>query len=172
MINQQIQDKISTETLTLIEEDIRRLLDIMGFLNAQVSCSSKKTRDKEGNPRQQLHINIDAKEAGSMLIGVKGSHLAALSHIVRSLLRRKLKQPTYITVDVNGYLALRERNLLNLAEEAARKAGRGGHAIVLPPMDASERHTIHTALAKRQDINTESLGDEPNRRIVVKPIFI
>lgn len=172
MINQQVQNNISTETLELIEEDTRHLLSIMGFVNTQVSCSSRKTKDKEGRPKQQLHINIDAKEVGRILIGSKGNHLAALSHVIRSLLRRKLEQPTYITVDVNGYLALQERKLLSLAEEAARKAGRTGRAIVLPPMEASARHTVHTALAQRQDINTESLGDEPNRRVVVKPVFI
>jgi spoIIIJ-associated protein len=172
MTNQQVQEKINTETLALIEEDTRHLLGIMGFFDARVSCTCKETKDKQGSSKQQLHINIDAKEAGRMLIGVKGNHLAALSHIVRSLLRRKLEKPTYITVDVNGYLASRERNLLSLAEEAARKAGRTGRAIVLPPMGASERHTIHTTLANRQDINTESLGDEPNRRVVVRPVFI
>lgn len=172
MINQQVQEKINTETLALIEEDIRHLLNIMGFIDTQVLCLSRETKDKEGKPRQQLHININAKQEGRILIGIKGSHLAALSHVIRSLLRRKLDQPTYITVDVNGYLALRERNLLSLAEEAARKAGRTGHAVVLPPMEASARHTIHTTLAKRQDINTESLGEEPSRRVVVRPIFI
>jgi len=172
MIKQQTQVKFNTETHALIEEDVRHLLGIMGFTKTDVTCTSKEVTNKDGQPRQQLHINIEASDAGSILIGVKGAHLSALSHIIRSVLRRKLELPIYIDVDVNGYLASRERSLLSLTEEAAQKAGRTGRAVVLPPMKASERHTVHTALANRQDINTESLGEEPNRRVVVRPVFI
>lgn len=172
MEKQQTTTKLSTETLALIEEEVRYLLSVMGFNEAHVSCSCKNTKDREGSFRQQLCVDINDKEAGRMLIGVRGSCLSALSHVIRSVIRRKLGGVVYVAVDVNGYLATRERNLLSLAEEAARKAGRGGRAIVLSPMTASERHVVHTALAKREDVSTESLGEDPNRRVVVRPVFV
>jgi spoIIIJ-associated protein len=172
MIDQQVQEKIDTNTLELTEKTVVHLLGIIGFTDVSVSCSCKDAQDKRGEARQQLDISIKTEDDGRMLIGTKGSHLSALSHVVRVVLRRQLERPTYVVVDVNGYLATRERNLLNLAEEAARKVGRTGRSVVLAPMDASARHTVHAALTNRQDIKTESLGDEPNRRVVVKPIFI
>jgi len=144
---------------------------VMGFAEAKVSCSCKEIQERLGT-RQHLHIAIIAGSAGRILIGAHGAHLQALQHITRSLIRRQLKEQLRITVDVNGYLASRERTLLHIAEEAARKAGRTGQAIVLPPMAAAQRRTIHTTLAARQDVNTQSLGEEPNRRVVVRPVFI
>lgn len=168
---------INHQATALIEEHVRHLVSMMGFDRAKVSCSFRDTKNSAAvtlplPTRQHLHIAIDAGPSGRILIGTRGSHLAALQHIIHSLLRRQLKETPRITVDVNGYLAGRERTLLHLAEEAARKAGRTGQAIVLPPMIAAERRTIHTSLAARQDISTESLGEEPNRRVVVRPIFI
>lgn len=171
---------INHQATALIEEHVRHLVSMMGFDQAKVSCSFHDIRNLKNSDaaipppsaRQHLHIAIDAGPSGRILIGARGSHLAALQHIIRSLLRRQLKETLRITVDVNGYSAGRERTLLHLAEEAARKAGRTGQAIVLPPMVAAERRTIHTSLAARPDISTASLGEEPNRRVVVRPIFI
>ncbi|MFH1354249.1 MAG: R3H domain-containing nucleic acid-binding protein [bacterium] len=158
---------INHQTTALIEEHVRHLISIMGFTRIKVGCSF---RDVKGD--QRLHIAIDAGPSGRLLIGARGAHLFALQHIVRSLMRRQLNESCRITVDVNGYLAGRERILLRLAEDAARQAGRTGQAVVLPPMVASERRTIHNSLASRQGVNTESLGDEPNRRVVVRSAFI
>jgi len=163
---------LNQQSSVLIEEHIRRLITAMGFTGAEVVCSYKDVKEQETLTRQHLHIDINAGPTGRMLIGAHGAHLQALQHIARSLIRRQLKEPIRITVDVNGYLARRERTLLHIAEEAARKAGRTGRAIVLPPMAAAHRRTIHTSLAARQNVDTESLGEEPNRRVVVKPVFI
>lgn len=162
---------ISAETTALVEEHIRRLLEVMGFLDAKVACAYRAGSSFRSN-QPYLYISINSLESGRLLIGVHGAHLSALQHLVRATIRRHLAAPLRVTVDVNGYVASRERTLLHLAEEAARKVGRSGRAITLPPMAASERHIIHNILSSRQDISTESLGDEPNRRIVVRPVFI
>jgi spoIIIJ-associated protein len=114
----------------------------------------------------------DTEQRIKNLIGTHGVHLEALQHVCRILLRRDFQEPVRLTVDVNGYYASREQTLLHIAEEAARKAGRTGRAVVLPPMGAGERRTIHTTLAARQDVSTASLGEEPNRRVVVRPVFV
>lgn len=155
-------------TEALIEEPIRQLLAVMGFPHVRVSCAVRTAAEPPG---QHIDIAITAGAAGRLLIGAHGAHLHALQHIVRALLNRLLESPATVTVDVNSYRLDRERTLQHLAEEAARKAGRSGRAIVLPPMAASERRTIHTSLAARPDVNTESLGTEPNRRVVVRPLF-
>lgn len=157
-------------TTALIEERVRHLLALMGFSDLHISCALHK--EIASSPvRQRLDIAITAGTAGRLLIGTRGAHLQALQHIVRALLKRELTEQTRVTVDVNSYLSGRELILLGLAEEAARKAGHTGQAIVLPPMAAGERRTIHTSLAARPDVNTESVGTEPNRRVVVRPLF-
>ncbi len=151
-------------TAALIEEHVRRLLSIMNFSDAKVVCTAPDD--------QSLVIDIDAGDVGSFLIGSQGSHLLAFQHLVRCLLRRQINQPVYISVDINGYRVRRERTLLGLAEETARKAQKTGRTVVLAPMPAADRRTIHSALANYKDVRTESLGEEPNRRIVVRPIFL
>lgn len=157
------------ETLVLIEEHIHHLLDLMGFPAIRVRCTTKSRKDDQ---TPLLHVAVTAGDEGRLLIGVRGAHLYALQHLVRAMMRRHLPPPIVVTVDVNDYLASRERTLFQLAQEAARKAGKLGRAVVLPPMLAAERHTIHAALAARLDIRTESLGEEPNRRVVVRPVFM
>ncbi len=155
---------LDSPTIALIEEHVRRLLATMNIVDAAVRC------DLTGEVT--LRITIEAGEEGRALIGAHGSHLAALQHIIRCILRRQTSQDIRTVVDVNGYRARRERSLLGLAEEVARKAQRTGRTVVLQPMSAADRRTIHTALTDHKDIKTESLGDEPNRRVVVKPIFL
>jgi spoIIIJ-associated protein len=150
--------------VALIEEHVRLLLATMGLEAAAVRCNLSGD--------EALRVTIEAGDDGRMLIGTHGIHLAALQHIVRCLLRRQIQQDVRIVVDVNGYRARRERSLLGLAEEVARKAQRTGQTVVLQPMSAADRRTIHTALATHKDIRTESLGDEPNRRVVVRPVFL
>ncbi|MBI4022214.1 MAG: hypothetical protein HY372_02560 [Candidatus Andersenbacteria bacterium] len=157
-------------TAALIESRVRHLLTLMGFSDLPINCTWH-TGAAPSPVRQQLTIAITAGAAGRLLIGTRGTHLQALQHIVRALLKRALPESPLVTVDVNSYWSSREQTLLRLAEEAARKAGHTGQAIVLPPMAAGERRTIHTSLAARPDVNTASLGTEPNRRVVVRPVF-
>ncbi|MEX0649568.1 MAG: R3H domain-containing nucleic acid-binding protein [Candidatus Andersenbacteria bacterium] len=148
----------------LLAEHVRRVLEIMGFEDVQVSCQYGED--------EALQIAIEAGEAGRMLIGTQGAHLNALQHTMRCVLRKQLPAGLRVSVDVNGYRARRERSLLGLAEEVARKAVRTGRTVVLQPMSASDRRSVHTALARHKDIQTESLGEEPNRRVVVRPVFL
>src|SRR3989344_4547231 len=159
---------MSEEALALIEERTQQLLTWMGFTEVKMSRAKDGQASQPAAGQQQLHLNIDAGESGRLLIGAHGSHLAALQHIVRVLARRSSPAAVEVTVDVNGYRAGRERTLLHLAEEAVRQAQRTGRAISLPPMVSLERRIIHTSLAARQHIKTESLGEEPNRRVVIK----
>ena len=163
-------EEMDMPTRTLIEEHVRQLLQTMGFSEVQVQCSNRSKT--ENNPLQALQINIEAGDDGKLLIGAHGAHLAALQHVVRTIVRRQLAADMLIAIDVNGYRIKREQNLAHLAEGAAKRAKTQGRTIVLRPMGAHDRRMIHTALSEREDITTESMGDEPNRRVVVKPVFM
>ncbi|HSX24490.1 MAG TPA: R3H domain-containing nucleic acid-binding protein [Candidatus Andersenbacteria bacterium] len=156
--------QIDTSVAVLIAEHVRRLLSGMGFDGARVVCDSSED--------SVLRISIRIEDDGSILIGAQGAHLYALQHIIRCILRKSLQTDMYILVDVNGYRARRERGLAGLAEETARKAQRTGQAVVLDPMNAVDRRTIHTALASHKEVQTESLGEGPARRVIVRPVFL
>src|SRR3989344_5423058 len=98
---QRIQD-------ALIAEHVRRLLNGMGFKDAQVYCDSPQ--------EHMLRISVHTEDSGSALIGAQGARLHALQHIIRCILRKNLHTDVYILVDVNGYRARRERGLAALAE--------------------------------------------------------
>ena len=148
----------------LIAEHVRRLLEVMGIEGAQVSCSFPET--------DTLLISIATEGLGSILIGTQGAHLYAFQHVVRCMLKKSMQSDMRILVDVNGYRARREKGLVGLAEETARKAQKTGLAVELAPMNAVDRRAVHTALASYKDVRTESLGEGVTRRVVVRPIFL
>ncbi len=165
------QTNLDTQTLSLIEEHVRRLLESMSFVDISVRCK-ERVLPSEKSKGISLEIIINAGDDGKLLIGTHGAHLSALQHIIRSVLRRQLPDGTYITLDVNGYRSRHEQTMTSLAEAAARRAKMQGKTVVLSPMSASDRRLVHTTLAQREDVKTHSMGDEPDRRVVIKPVFL
>jgi spoIIIJ-associated protein len=72
-------------------------------------------------------------------------------------------------VDVEDYRGRRERQLVDLASRAAERVTETGKMLQLEPMPALERRWIHLALRDHQGVATQSIGEEPNRRVVVLP---
>ncbi len=187
--------QFETTTLALVEEHVRRLLASMGFMQVTVRCraTSPQVAVEGGNEevlfrnaaldtpavgrsarvddRARLLIDIEAGEEGRLLIGMQGVHLEALQHVVRTLLRPHLETPAYISVDVNGYRLRHEESIMHLAQEAASRAKTTGKVVELKPMGASDRRAVHTALADRRDVTTESRGQDPQRCVVIKPVY-
>jgi len=107
------------------------------------------------------------KEALGALIGRKGERLSALQHLVNLLLSRRMGEWTRILVDVEDYRGRRERQLREIANRAADRVEETGRMLQLEPMPALERRWIHLALRERTGVATQSIGEEPNRRVVV-----
>lgn len=113
------------------------------------------------------NINIRT-ENGKILIGPDGSVLKDLELIIR-LLAQKNNINKKINLDINGYRKYREEQLKKLAKETAHKVIITKNPIKLPPMNAYERRIIHMELAINPNVTTESVGEEPNRYLIVKP---
>lgn len=107
------------------------------------------------------------KEALGALIGRKGERLSALQHLVNLLLSRRMGEWTRVLVDVEDYRGRRERQLREIATRAADRVEETGKMLQLEPMPALERRWIHLALRERTGVATQSIGEEPNRRVVV-----
>jgi len=111
----------------------------------------------------------DEKEALGALIGRKGERLSALQHLVNLMLSRRMGSWTRVLVDVEDYRGRRERQLQELATRAAKRVIETGKMLQLEPMPALERRWIHLALRNDPDVATQSIGEEPNRRVVLVP---
>lgn len=138
------------------------LLQVMG-LEGRIVCRDRR-RDKE--PR--IWVEILSADSG-LLIGDHGSTLQALEHILRLLLRPLVGEGTRVSVDVNAYRARRMELLRRRAQDAARRARVTGRAVVLDPMSPADRRLVHVALAEEEGITTASEGEEPHRRVIVRP---
>ena len=85
------------------------------------------------------------------------------------MLSRRTGQWTRVLVDVEDYRGRRERQLEDLAARAAERVVETGKMLQLEPMPALERRWIHLALRDNPDVVTQSIGEEPNRRVVLLP---
>ena len=111
-----------------------------------------------------------ASEGSAHLIGYKGKTIEAIQSTINSILQKEEEEYAKVFVEVNDYKVKKEERLKELARKMARNAVKFGRDVRLEPMSAYERMIIHTELANRTDVKTESYGEEPRRRVVIKKI--
>jgi len=144
----------------VIKETIGQLLKLIDFQGGV---------DVDYSDEDNILVNIQTEQAG-FLIGQAGANLSALQHLARILVSKKNGQPIRFILDVNNYRKNRLELLRELAKDIAKQALSKKVSLVLHPMPAYERRIIHLSLADEPEINTQSTGQEPRRRIVVKPV--
>ena len=101
------------------------------------------------------------------LIGRRGETLDAIQQLTGYAVNHGQSKRVRIHVDAEGYRAKREESLIRLAHKVAGKVVKYRRNVTLEPMNAYERHVIHTALQDTPDVATYSTGTGPNRRTVV-----
>ena len=101
------------------------------------------------------------------LIGRRGETLDAIQQLTNYAVNHGQSHRVRVHVDAEGYRAKREESLARLAQKVAGKVVKYRRNVTLEPMNAYERHVIHTALQDYPDVTTYSTGTEPNRRTVV-----
>jgi spoIIIJ-associated protein len=150
----------SPEALAAGKEILEKLMELPEF-DVRVEVQTGETS------RLNVVGDESEKEALGALIGRKGERLSALQHLVNLMLSRRMGDWTRVLVDVEDYRGRRERQLRDLANRAAARVEETGKMIQLEPMPALERRWIHLALRDHPAVATQSIGEEPNRRIVV-----
>lgn len=112
-------------------------------------------------------VDIEGQDA-EILVGRNGDGLKSMEYLLNLALRDPGSQPR-VRLDSNGYRERRIRSLERLAEATARQVVEYGVPIRLDPMLSWERWVIHTSLKDREDVKTESVGEAPERKVVVMP---
>lgn len=146
------------EEKLIVKEVLNQLLSHMGIAAEIENQESGDT----------LIFNLKTSDSG-ILIGQHGSTLVALQYLTRVLVHKKLPDEVAFVVDVEGYKKNREEFLKELARQAAARVRETKQTLVLKPMMAYERRVIHAELSQFPDIVSESEGEEPERRILIKP---
>ncbi|CAN5843351.1 hypothetical protein BH23CHL8_BH23CHL8_15300 [soil metagenome] len=151
----------SPEALAAGQDILERLVELMGY-KARVELTTEAT------PRITVYgADDDEREALGALIGRKGERLSALQHLVNLMLSRRMGEWTRVLVDVEDYRGRRERQLVEVARRAAERVLSTGTMLQLEPMTALERRWVHIALRDVEGVATQSIGEEPQRRVVV-----
>ena len=158
-----------------ITQEIRNLLQRMGFgeeivsINAHlgtasrfcISLSHREMFSREDDGRHNSLANI--------LIGERGATLASLEHILKKIIKKRYGEEQKFTLDINDYRIQKMEDLKQDVKNAAKAVRMYKKDVPLRPMSAFERRIVHLLLAEYPDIATESIGLEPERRVVIKP---
>ncbi len=117
---------------------------------------------------EPITLDISGRDLGA-LIGWRGETLRALQSVTNVMVGRHLAEGERIIVDVERYRQRREHTVREIALRAARQVKMTGDAITLDAMQPFERRAIHLALEGDPDVMSGSIGEEPERRVVVGP---
>ena len=133
------------------------VIHMMGLPEAKVKAS---------NGGSAVDVEVSGERMG-LLIGKRGDTLDAVQYLTSLYVNREKNSYIKINIDTEGYRAKREETLIKLAHSLERRVLRERKPVTLEPMSPNERRIIHFALQDNDQIKTYSVGEEPNRKVVV-----
>jgi spoIIIJ-associated protein len=129
-----------------------------------------EVRNGEPDEEGQRPVLVDIHGDGlGVLIGRRAEILNALQYIVNLIVSKQVEHWVQVIVDVEGYRARREKQLRQMAIRMADQAIKTGRRQVLEPMPASERRVVHMELRDHPRVSTQSIGEEPARKVTIVP---
>ncbi len=148
-------------TVKAVLEELLRRMEVEASLNIEEIYS-------ESDNRKVIAINLEGDDLG-YLIGRRSETLNALQYITSLIVSHRMQQWIPIQIDIQNYRSRRENELRKLARRMAEQVKRTGRRQFLEPMPANERRIIHMELRSSPEVNTESVGEDPNRKISIFP---
>ncbi len=143
-------------------ETVRSLLEgLLKHMGVRASVQVRTGSDP-------ITLDVSGRDLGA-LIGWRGETLRALQSVTNVMVGKHLDEGERVIVDVERYRQRREHTVREIALRAARQVKMTGDAITLDAMQAFERRAIHLALEGDPDVTSSSIGEEPERRVVVGP---
>lgn len=156
---------VNEETMQVASNVVRDLLEKM---HVKATIQSKIGEAADDVDSRVILIDIQGDDL-SFLIGRHSEVLHSLQYITSLIVGREVGHWVPLVIDVQGYRERRERQLRQMATRMAEQVAKTGRRISLEPMSATERRIIHLALRDNSQIMTESIGEEPNRKVVIYP---
>jgi spoIIIJ-associated protein len=149
----------------MVEADTERAGDFLeGLLDAlDVDGDITTWVDEAGG-----HIDLEGADL-DVLVGSNGETLDALQELTRIAVLRQSKRRVRLLLDVNGYRAQERDRLISVVKTAVERVARTREEYEFEPMTPAERKIVHDTVAAIDGVRTESLGEEPYRRVVIRP---
>jgi spoIIIJ-associated protein len=146
------------EVINFIKEVIQEITSLMGI---DINVETKKRRDN-------ITILIHS-DNNQILIGRRGKTIQALQKIIKHAVYKETQMYVNINVDVGSYKEKRLERLEKMVKQIAKDVAKTKEEIKLEPMNSYERRVVHSLLSDNKYIYTKSVGEEPERSVVIKP---
>lgn len=148
-----------------IKKITKSFFDQTGF---ETKVEVETPKEEEDSINLPIKVKTDEPKP---LIGKNGQNLKKIRHLLKILIRKNFTfdKRFYINLDINNYRENKIKYLKEKAVETANDVSLSRESKELSPMPADERRIIHIELSNRDDVETESVGREPERRVVIKP---
>lgn len=162
----QQDDELQPAALRLDPAQVAEVaIEVVRELLVRMEMDAQATVRSAGNP---VVIDVVGGELG-LLIGRHGETLGSFQYLVNAIVGKRVNRWCKVIVDVEHYRMRREETLRSLATRQASRVRQTQQEIALDPMPAAERRVIHTVLQNNPWVTTNSVGEEPNRRVVIGP---
>lgn len=146
------------EVKDYLKKLIKTLLKDMGFdVEIEITVNNN-------NPTYRLYSTNDA-----LLIGKDGKNLKALTTVVNAILTKEINSNYKFLIDVSDYKEKNDRRIERLAKKLAREVRETKVEVKMDSMNSYQRRLVHNILNNNKYVYTESVGEEPNRCVVIKP---
>lgn len=149
----------------MVEADTERAGDFLeGLLDAlDVDGDITTWIDEAGG-----HIELEGSDL-NVLVGPNGETLDALQELTRIAVLRQSKRRVRLLLDINGFRSRQRDELVAVVKATAERVIRSREEHEFEPMTPAERKIVHDAVAAIEGVRTESLGEEPYRRVIIRP---
>lgn len=145
-------------TIDTIRQSAIDFIDIIGY-----AVDIHVSQDKDNS----FLVELTGDNLG-VLIGFHGKNISSIEYILNLILSRKYGNKHYISLDINGYISARHATIKRYVESAIKRLLETHSTQDLYPMPASERLFVHNLVKENPELDTESVGEEPNRYITIK----
>jgi len=165
--NKEIREKkekkaMSTEAIEKAKNNVSEFLIV--FLK---QMTDENLEFNVSNDEYYINVEIIGENTNS-LIGYRGETLNAIQAILSSIANKGIEEKVRVILDISGYKDKRKKVLEELADKISKTVVKTGKKVTLEPMPAYERKIIHSRLQNNKKVTTESVGEEPHRKIVVE----
>lgn len=158
---------------TLSKEDLQALksiksvvVELLSRMRVKAEVTAKYIDPKDEKDERLVLVDIEGKDL-SILIGRRSETLNALQYITSLIVSKEIGHWVPLLIDVQGYRNRRERQLRQLGRKMAEQAIQSGRKQTLEPMPPNERRLIHLELRDNPQVFTESIGEEPYRKVTI-----
>jgi len=163
------ESKIKKEKKAMTNSAIEKAKkNISEFLNVFLKqVSEEELKYNIINDEYYITVEISGENT-NLLIGYRGETLNALQTLLSSIANKEIEEKVRVILDISGYKDKRKKVLEELADKISKTVVKTGKKVTLEPMPAYERKIIHSRLQNNKKVTTESVGEEPHRKIIVE----